>query len=105
MWRFPADIAMTPVEGEAVAFTCSAALPARLAVGGTGRVLPGDPNRVRSVPALDGELVGQIPSGETFSVIGGPVCGGDLVWWQVTYGDVSGWTAEGVDDYFVEPVQ
>lgn len=85
---------------------CLNAPPPRLHVGGQGRVtLNGVPNRIRSQPNTSGAILGQIPSGDVFSVIGGPNCDGTYTWWQINYNGIVGWTAEGTgSDYFVEPV-
>lgn len=86
---------------------CSGAPPSRLMVGRQGRVTPGDPNRVRSEPGLTNTTVlGQIPGGGYFMVMDGPVCDAStgINWWLVSYGALTGWTAEGQGDaYFVEP--
>jgi hypothetical protein len=62
---------------------------------------------VRNQPTLSGsEIVGQIPGGDTFTVLEGPSCepSTGLIWWLVSYGNLTGWTAEGQGDtYFVEP--
>ncbi|MBZ0278234.1 MAG: SH3 domain-containing protein [Anaerolineae bacterium] len=81
--------------------------PARLTIGGQGRVIswPILPNRVRSTPSLYANVVGYIPAGGTFSIIGGPQCASGILWWQVNYNGLVGWTAEGNGStYFVEPV-
>jgi hypothetical protein len=86
--------------------TCPNLLVSRLAVNGLARVLPGDPNNIREWPSPDSERLGAIPSGEVLEVLDGPVCGGDLVWWQVHFGDLIGWTAEGEGDrYWLEPLR
>ncbi len=100
-------ITITPTESGQTA-RCPAALPSRLISGQDGIVLAGTPNRIREFPNLDAEILGEIPSGETFSVIRGPSCGFDsaIAWWQVEYNDITGWTAEGqADTYFTEPVE
>jgi hypothetical protein len=98
-------MAITPPD---VAYTarCPDSLPARLVAGQSAAVLPGSPNRIREYPGEDGEIIGEIPSGATFSVVSGPSCDGtSITWWFVEYDGVRGWTAEGVDDtYFVAPV-
>ncbi|MCL4251044.1 MAG: SH3 domain-containing protein [Anaerolineae bacterium] len=82
---------------------CNALTP-RLFVGGQGRVLPGDPNNLRSVPGITGRVQGIIPGGAVFSVIGGPECGDGFTWWLINYNGITGWTAEGDGiDYWVEP--
>lgn len=86
---------------------CGTLPPVALTPGGVGRVLPGSPNRVRSIPRIEGEPIGSIPAGATFNVLAGQpsVCGDGLRWVRVEYEGVTGWTAEGVDgDVFLEPV-
>jgi hypothetical protein len=76
-----------------------------LLTGQSAIVLPGSPNRIREYPGADAPIVGEIPSGASFSVVSGPSCDGTTItWWYVEYEDITGWTAEGQDDtYFVEP--
>lgn len=75
---------------------CSGFLPSRLAIGMSAFVDDNEPNNIRVVPESS-NILGQIPPGGTFSVIGGPVCGSrnDVMWWQVNYNGTIGWTAEG----------
>lgn len=56
---------------------------------------PGTANNLRAEPGLNGELIGAIPPGGRFQVLGGPECADGYVWWQVFYGGETGWTAEG----------
>lgn len=78
---------------------------ARLAVNGQGRVLPGLANRLRESGSFAGIVIGKMPAGSTFSVLAGPVCDGNVRWWQVQFGDVTGWTAEAEGGtYYLEPV-
>ncbi len=83
----------------------SCPLASRLVVGETGRIIPGPANNVRSTPSAAGQLLGQIPGGEVFTVLEGPVCGdSNIVWWRVSYNDLTGWTGEGQNlDYWAEP--
>jgi serine/threonine-protein kinase len=80
--------------------------PTRLHTEMTARVgLGGVPNRIREEPDPSATMITQVPPGELFRVIGGPVCDDTqfLRWWEVTYRDSTGWMAEGVGDrYFVE---
>lgn len=84
-------------------------LPSRLRVGigasVTRAALAG--NRLRVTPSIDGLQVGLITPNTTADVIGGPSCDlvSRLVWWQVSYNGVIGWTAEGAlpDDYYLDP--
>jgi uncharacterized protein YraI len=81
-------------------------LARRLSIGGQGRVTPGQPNVMRNGAGKTGTtVVGQIPAGGVFNVTGGPVCADDIVWWQVIYAGVQGWTGEGQGStYWTEPV-
>ncbi len=81
--------------------------PTRLQVGGVGRVTtyPALPNRIRSYPGFGGTVLGQIPAGQTFAILGGPSCTYGIWWWQVNYNGTVGWTAEGDGaTYWLEPV-
>lgn len=85
---------------------CPNSPPPRLIPGHIGRVTPGDPNRIRVEPE-SGRVLGQIPAGGTFTVLGGPSCGpvNGLTWWQVDYNGTVGWTAEGQGNvYWLELV-
>ncbi|WP_119068879.1 SH3 domain-containing protein [Aggregatilinea lenta] len=77
----------------------------RLTTGITAYVLPGQPNTIRAQPSLNASSLGQIPGGAFFRVIAGPQCGTDgHAWWQIRYGDITGWTAEGEGiSYWVSP--
>lgn len=86
--------------------TCPGAPPFRLQVGQNGRVTPGTPNRLRAEGTSTSAIIGEIPGGATFSVIGGPSCSGGMTYWQVNYNGQIGWTAEGQgSSYWVEPIQ
>lgn len=83
-------------------------LPPRLTVGTQARVEAGGfPNLIRSLPGTSGDLLGQIEPGATFDVLAGPRCSllDKIVWWQISYNGITGWTAEGDDgDYWLEPL-
>lgn len=83
-------------------------LPPRLVVGTQARVETGGlPNLLRDQPGSSGRLLGQIPSGDVFTVLDGPRCSllDKIIWWQVNYNGTIGWTAEGDDgDYWLEPL-
>jgi uncharacterized protein YraI len=86
--------------------TCPGSLPPRLVVGGVGRVTPGDANNVRSEASSAAELTGQIPAGESFNVLDGPICNNDRTWWKIEYQGLVGWTVEGsAESYWLEPVE
>jgi len=85
---------------------CPANLPPRLAVDSRGRVLPGDASIVYEQPLSDSAQLGEIPGGVSFTVLDGPVCTNNLIWWQVEYRDVTGWVVEGGNgEYFLEPLR
>ena len=87
-------------------------LPPRLEVGMQAQVgTEGLPNNMRDIPGTSGRLLGEIPAGGIFTVVDGPQCGlvDALVWWQVDYEGLVGWTAEGrydnsAPDYWLEPL-
>jgi uncharacterized protein YgiM (DUF1202 family) len=87
-----------------IAGSCNSAPLPRLVVGRKGRVTPGVPNKLRAGPHKDDTVIGYMNGGSTFDVIGGPVCGDGLRWWQVTYNGLNAWTADGQGtDYWLEP--
>ncbi len=84
---------------------CPGAPTPRLVIGQQGRVTPGLPNNLRSGAGIWNQRIGQIPGGDTFDVLAGPVCNGYFNWWQVNYRGTIGWTAEGLwGTYWLEPV-
>lgn len=85
---------------------CPHAPTTRLYIQAEGRVLEGlGSNNLRTEPNPDAELVGQIPEGEQFTVLDGPVCMNEMAWWQVDYNGLVGWTAEGDNEgYWLEPI-
>jgi hypothetical protein len=83
--------------------SCEDALPSRLAPGDFAVVIEGPPNNVRRFPAVDAELLGEIPGEGGFIVLDGPACADGYAWWLVNYGAIIGWTAEGGDDYWLSP--
>jgi hypothetical protein len=90
-----------PVTAQA---TCN--LAPRLAVGEQGIVLvtDGQPLNIRDAASINGQLVAQLPEGNAFTVIEGPVCADGLHWWRIQSGEINGWSAEGMDGaYFVAP--
>jgi hypothetical protein len=80
-------------------------------VNGSGSVIAGGANNVRSTPSTQGERVAVLEGGSAFYVLDGPVCADGLVWWQVEYTDdagdfASGWTVEGLDGtYLLQPAE
>lgn len=87
-------------------FYCPATAPTRVYVQGQARVIAGlGANNLRAEAGTTAEIIGTIPSEAQFTVIDGPVCVEGMVWWEVEYGDLTGWTAEGEGEtYWLEPV-
>ncbi|MBE7514445.1 MAG: PD40 domain-containing protein [Anaerolineales bacterium] len=87
---------------------CGFDLPSRLVIGQQARVTPGLPNALRTQPSTDeaiSAVLAPIPGGGVFTVLAGPRCGDGLVWWQVNYNGLLGWTPEGEKStYWLEPV-
>ncbi len=85
----------------------SAFITPRLTKGVQARVVAaGLPNVIREQPGSSSKLLGQIPAGDPFVVIDGPRCTllDKIVWWQINYNNLIGWTGEGQDGtYWLEP--
>jgi hypothetical protein len=85
----------------------SAFLTPRLGKGVKARVIAGGlPNVIREQPGSSSKLLGQIPPGDSFIVIDGPRCTllDKIVWWQINYNNLIGWTGEGQGGtYWLEP--
>ena len=82
-------------------------LPPRLVAGNNARVLPGDANALRNGPDQNGStVIGRIPGGAQFEVLGDSLCGTDgRRWYPVRYNGRLGWTAEGEgNQYWIEAV-
>lgn len=88
--------------------SCNYALPPRLVIGASGRVIEGGmPQRVRSAPSVGAEVVATLNPGVAFTVLDGPLCGqgNGMLWWRIAWDSGDGWTAESQDGvYFLEPV-
>ncbi|MFN8527213.1 MAG: SH3 domain-containing protein [Anaerolineae bacterium] len=84
---------------------CNSGLPNRLTIGGRGRVLPGQPNSLRSQASIYSTRLGYVYAGEVFTVLEGPVCNSDIPYYRVqTAAGWVGWTGEGRwGQYWVEP--
>jgi hypothetical protein len=72
------------------------------------RTTPGTELNLRPEPGTRLARLAVIPPGAALEVIAGPECAENFVWWQVEYGEISGWAAEGTvtnnePDYFIEP--
>lgn len=71
------------------------ALPSQLFVGAWARVTPGLPNNLRADASRTSAWLGRIPAGAMMRVLNGPQCNQGILWWQVNYNGVVGWTGEG----------
>lgn len=104
----PTPTAPAPVEppAEPPLAACPEGLELRLTSGELARVTVGLPSNIRAGADINASEVGQLQPGETFTVIGGPTCGPDgLYWWQIQAGDLTGWIAQGEQGlYYIEPI-
>ena len=100
-----AILSATPISSATPSGPIACILAPQLTVGRMGIVAPGTPNNIRSTPTINSNLIGQIPSGQTFSVLSGPVCDttSGYVYWQINYNGTIGYTAEGKTTYLVLP--
>lgn|GEM_PF-1042036 len=92
---------------------CPNAPATHLAVGMTAQVTPprsgqsgSSSVRVRAQPGTAGSVTTTLQSGVTFTIVAGPQCVNNYLWWQIDVpGALSGWVAEGdASGYFIQPV-
>ncbi|RMF81161.1 MAG: hypothetical protein D6737_05840 [Chloroflexi bacterium] len=80
-------------------FTPSAdcATPPALSLNAPGQVdaTATDPNNLYLFGDPPRISIGSIPPGGQFATVGGPVCVGRQLWWQVDVGGLVGWTTQG----------
>ena len=84
--------------------SCAGAPASRLRVGDSAIVITDpDPLRARAAP-VDGAIVDQLYRDYRLSVVGGPVCADEIIWWEVQLRDgATAWVAEAVgDEYFID---
>lgn len=96
--------------------SCPDTLPTRLnnSLGAIGKVKipPAAGSQITSLPigtapSMSGSsVIGHIPDGAVFNIVGGPVCGEATIWWQINYNGLIGWVQEtaGTSYYWLEPV-
>ncbi len=86
-------------------YDCAVMPRTHLTVGEQARVIPDtSPNNLRATYP-SGEVVAQLPPGDEFTVLAGPVCMAGHHWWQVDYQGTIGWTAEvGGGERWIEPL-
>src|SRR5215213_7326217 len=78
-------------------------LETQFETGDIGWVTPGLANNVRAEPSRNARLVGEIPGGDTFTVLEVGECSGGFTWLKVKFADGDGWTAEAdAETYYVE---
>jgi hypothetical protein len=97
----------SPTTSHAGGYCYGAPYP-RLNVGQVARVTPGLPNALRNLPGVYSYsyVIGWIPGGASFSVVGGPRCMDGYEWWLVNYAGIVGWTPEGQGGtYWLEPIE
>jgi len=93
--------------GDDAANSCANTIPTRLQRGMRAIVLPQPPtpNRVFREPSRQSPLLGRIYPGEMMTLLDGPRCAQQSVWWYVQADNgVIGWTAEGQPgEYWLAP--
>lgn len=108
----PPEISPSPsptLDPQATWQPCQGAPPSRLHIGFVAVVSadPPLPNRVRTQPSTDSDILGFIQPGEQVRLLEGPACSNQWVWWRIRSFEtgITGWTAEGDDqDYWLVPV-
>lgn len=82
------------------------ALPALLEVGTSAVLSYGPPIALRDAPGGDAAMISQIPGGSVVMVSDGPECADGVHWWQVNFGGLFGWMAEGAQgDYWMSTAE
>ena len=67
-------------------------------------ITPGASNNLRAAANRTANLIRSIPGGAEITVLAGPVCDGQLVWWKVSYEGQTGWKPESDGQtYFIAP--
>ncbi len=81
-------------------------LTPHLIIGQQAIITDSVPNPIRSEPYLSATEYGQIPAGDIFTVIDGPVCSPEgWNFWRVEYNSLIGWISEGNTlTYWAEPL-
>ena len=87
---------------------CSGAPKSKVAVGSTARVTftDGTPTRIRKQPTTSSGVIGRLPEGTRFLIMGGHKCGNGYTWWNIELPNgTRGWMAEGKgNSYYLEPM-
>ncbi len=93
------------LDGGATDIRCEGSPPSRLNVGDRAMVITDpDPVRARATPP-DGDIIDLLYRGYSLTIVEGPVCANDILWWRVQLREErQAWIAEGVGkEYFIEP--
>ncbi|MGQ9887616.1 MAG: hypothetical protein ACUVSX_03910 [Aggregatilineales bacterium] len=104
----PTALPLTVVPPTAAPGTCAGSLPPRLTVGRPGSIAQRF-SSLRTAPGGPAFRIVYAPA--TFTVVGGPVCAGDLLFWEIDYGGgLRGWALEsqvvsefGLNQYWLRP--
>jgi hypothetical protein len=104
----PTEPALTPTVALPSAWSaCAGALPSQLVTGLKAYVSFDPPlaNRVRELPGRQARILGQIQPGTVVTILEGPNCANNWVWWRVQSNEgLAGWTAEGdANTYWLLP--
>lgn len=87
---------------------CSGAPKSNVGVGSTARVTftDGTPTRIRKQPTTSSDIIGRIPEGTRFLIVGGHKCSDGYTWWNIELPNgTRGWMAEGKKGtYYLEPM-
>ena len=109
MTVMPASPARTPspvpVIEETRAPVCDNTPVSRLIVHERGKVTNnGERLNIRAGAGTRFRVIGKMEPQDLFLVVGGPECSDEYTWYQVQYGDLVGWIAEGdFVQYYAEP--
>jgi len=60
-------------------------LAPRLFIGGQAQVSVQEGVTIRQSPTPDSQLVSNAARGTVYNVVGGPLCGTGVIWWQISY--------------------
>ena len=92
------EITQNAVPSEAVVRCQNGNLPALFAIGEVGYPSFGWGNSTLRT-ALNGNPIMDVPEGELFTVIGGPLCADNgTMWYEIEYQENTGWVSQGNDE-------
>lgn len=79
-------------------------IDSRLSVNTQARWLLAESGNLRASPGRDGSGIAIVPSGSMVTVLEGPQCVDDFMWWSVNYNGNQGWLPEGGNgQYWLAP--